>query len=244
MIKKIYNKIHSRLSSFCSSRNIEHYGYNAVRDKFEDAIMLTGKRKNLVIIDGGAHKGSTVKEFCERTVSSKIYAFEPQPECAAEIKKIYYGNRNVLVIQKALGSERKTTQFNILKRSSSSSIFKPTQINTDLHGNEMNINEVIDVDLIKIDDIINEDEIDIIKLDLQGYELEALKGAYKHLQNTKVIITEVEFIQLYENQPLFADIDFNLRKNGFHFFNFYHLYTFENGQMDAGDAIFVRNDII
>ena len=57
---------------------------------YEDAIMLTGKRNNLVIIDGSAHKGATVKEFTERTVSSKIYAIQPQPECAVEIKKVFW----------------------------------------------------------------------------------------------------------------------------------------------------------
>ena len=54
-------------------------------------------------------------------------------------------------------------------------------------------------------------EIDFLKMDVQGGELAVIEGAQKALGAVSVIETEVEFVPLYEQQPLFADIDIALR---------------------------------
>ncbi|MBL8763548.1 MAG: FkbM family methyltransferase [Phycisphaerae bacterium] len=67
----------------------------------------------------------------------------------------------------------------------------------------------------RLDDIPDIDAIDFLKLDIQGGELDALRGAARHLQRAVVIETEVEFVPLYEGQPLFAELDQELRRHGF-----------------------------
>merc|ERR1711924_266039 len=62
--------------------------------------------------------------------------------------------------------------------------------------------------------------IDFLKLDVQGYELAVLEGAEKTLQKALVIHTEVEFVEMYQKQPLFADVDQFLRRAGFVFHRF------------------------
>jgi FkbM family methyltransferase len=64
------------------------------------------------------------------------------------------------------------------------------------------------------------DDVDLIKIDVQGAELDVFRGAERALRSATVIITEVEFIPLYENQPLFGDIDRHLRGHGFEFHTF------------------------
>ena len=100
--------------------------------------------------------------------------------------------------------------------------------------------ESVDVDQVRLDGILDQD-IDVLKLDLQGYELDALKGCEKLLPRIKAITTEVEFVPLYEGQPLFADIDIYLRARGFRFLNLYELWTHPDGQLTAGDAIYLNN---
>ncbi|NBS18137.1 MAG: FkbM family methyltransferase [Gammaproteobacteria bacterium] len=58
---------------------------------------------------------------------------------------------------------------------------------------------------------------DYIKIDVQGGELEIFKNGTKTLQTVSFIHTEVSFIELYEGQPLFADVDQFLRSLGFRF---------------------------
>lgn len=63
-------------------------------------------------------------------------------------------------------------------------------------------------------------DIDFMKLDIQGAELDVLKAANTLLPSTLAIEVEVEFVPIYHNQPLFADVDNFMRQNGFTFFNF------------------------
>ncbi|MDX2426946.1 MAG: FkbM family methyltransferase [Cycloclasticus sp.] len=84
-------------------------------------------------------------------------------------------------------------------------------------------------------------EVDLLKLGLQGYELVALKGCGKLLESIKIIAIEIEFIPLYDGQPLFGDIDVYLRAQGFRMLNLYELYTHPDGQLTAGDAVYLNS---
>jgi hypothetical protein len=103
----------------------------------------------------------------------------------------------------------------------------------------MDVAQIVDVPMVRIDGVLNQ-EVDILKLDLQGYELEALRGATNLLPRIKTITTEVEFVPLYDGQPLFGDIDCFLRQSGFRLLNLYELWTHPDGQLTAGDAIYLN----
>jgi FkbM family methyltransferase len=57
--------------------------------------------------------------------------------------------------------------------------------------------------------------IDALKIDVQGAELDVLRGAEQSLESVRMIETEVEFQELYEGQPVFTDVDRFLRDRGF-----------------------------
>ncbi|WP_367267754.1 FkbM family methyltransferase [Okeania sp. SIO2C9] len=67
-------------------------------------------------------------------------------------------------------------------------------------------------------------EIDFMQVDTQGGELKVLEGAKDILKSVLFLKVEVEFTSMYENQPLFADIDLYMRKSGFTFLDFETLY--------------------
>ena len=71
-----------------------------------------------------------------------------------------------------------------------------------------------------IDAIAEITTVDLIKIDVQGAELMIFENASRILPKTLVIQTEVIFVELYKNQPLFADIDCFLRSQGFQFHKF------------------------
>lgn len=56
---------------------------------------------------------------------------------------------------------------------------------------------------------------DLIKLDIQGYELEALKGASLALQQAQAVLMEVSLIDMYRNNPLLHDVTAFMRERGF-----------------------------
>ena len=78
------------------------------------------------------------------------------------------------------------------------------------------------IDTVRLNDVaeIGAPGCDLLKLDTQGSEAEMLANASETLKRCLIIQTEVEFAPLYEDQPLFADVDQILRGNGFMFHRF------------------------
>jgi protein O-GlcNAc transferase len=72
----------------------------------------------------------------------------------------------------------------------------------------------------RLDDIPEIKNIDFLKMDIQGGELRVFQNGLDRLSNAVLIQTEVSFNPLYENEPLFADIDRQLRSMGFVFHTF------------------------
>jgi len=105
----------------------------------------------------------------------------------------------------------------------------------------------------RLDDIPETAGVDFIKVDVQGGEMMVFAGALQRLKSALVIDVEVEFMPLYKNQPLFADIDLFLRSQGFSLHQL-HPYTLtfkptlakneaasKARQASWGDAVYVRD---
>jgi len=67
----------------------------------------------------------------------------------------------------------------------------------------------------RLDDISEISSIDFLKIDVQGSELSVFQNGHERLSKTVVIQTEVSFLALYKKQPIFSEIDLELRKLGF-----------------------------
>jgi len=217
------------------------YGRMAVRDRYAD-IKTRLATDSPTIIDGGANNGSTTEFFLRQYKSPVIHAFEPIPELVVKLKQQFADRRNVTVHGAAIGAEAKAVSFNVVNNLVSSSVLNPSALNKGIHGEKMDIRQVVEVPQVRLEDVMQDyREIDLLKLDLQGYELEALKGCGRLLERIKIISTEIEFVALYDGQPLFGDIDVFLRAHGFRLLNLYELYTHPDGQLTAGDAVYLNS---
>ncbi|MEJ3816632.1 FkbM family methyltransferase, partial [Campylobacter jejuni] len=65
------------------------------------------------------------------------------------------------------------------------------------------------------DDIGEIDAMDYLKIDVQGSELAVFQNGRRRLAEAVVIQTEVSFLPLYKKQPVFGEIDLELRSQGF-----------------------------
>lgn len=119
-----------------------------------------------------------------------------------------------------------TGQFRLCAAPMTSSMLEP---NAALLRRFMQLEEVCtvvrrsDMKTRRLDDLQVElgGRVDFLKLDVQGYELAVLHGAAENvLKEALVVHTEVEFVEMYEKQPLFAEVDQFLRSKGFVFHRF------------------------
>jgi FkbM family methyltransferase len=67
----------------------------------------------------------------------------------------------------------------------------------------------------RLDDIAAIRELDFLKIDVQGAELSVFQNGSEKLAKAVAIQTEISFLPLYENQPVFGEIDLELRAQGF-----------------------------
>jgi FkbM family methyltransferase len=176
-----------------------------------------------VILEAGAHNGFNSVEMVSAWPSATVHAFEPVPAAYEELvaRAKAFPNR-ILCNQAGLGPKAGKMDLNLSGDGSagscqSSSLLPPTSQNAQEYS-FLNFEKTISVEVTTIDDWAaanNVDRLDFLWLDMQGYELECLKGAKKMLPLVKAIHLEVSNIQLYEGAPLYPEVKSWLAQHGF-----------------------------
>ena len=176
---------------------------------------------------------------------------DPRSEHSVLLKNSKSEFKSETLITKALWSSEGTIQLNLCRKPMTSSTFKPNEQFASLFpdATRFDVMESIELPSTTIDIISTElnQNFDVIKLDIQGAELEVLKGSTTAINNVLAAEIEVEFHHLYEGQPLFDKI-FNLMKQqNFEFIDFVSLYRWAPirhtglGQLTFADALFMRS---
>lgn len=83
---------------------------------------------------------------------------------------------------------------------------------------------------------------DIVKLDLQGYDVEALSGAGETLRSAKVVIVEVWYAPVYNDTVTYLKVSDFMQKNGFSIYALMGLHYSTTDRLLWSDAIFLRSD--
>lgn len=161
-------------------------------------------------IDIGANKGNYSKLLLEQT-DANVLAFEPLPKAYAELealKKIYPTRFSAVNI--GVGDQNTSLEINYGDEDSELASFS-TEANLINYVGESNINKLM-VNIVTLDNYFNSNtesikfsEIDLLKIDTEGYEYEVLNGAQNTIKKyrPKYIQIEYNLHQLFKSQSLF-----------------------------------------
>ncbi|WP_426094218.1 FkbM family methyltransferase [Flavobacterium sp. DSR2-3-3] len=169
------------------------------------------------IIDVGANSGQFTKVATHLYPHAQIHTFEPLPDLYSIIEKKFSSNPNINTYNIALGNEDGTILFNKNKFGHTSSILEINEENIHFTRKD-NVLEQIRVQIKKLDSIAlftDKTHLSLLKLDVQGYELEVLKGADQTLKAIDYIIIEANLEELYSSQPSFTVMNNYLQMKGF-----------------------------
>lgn len=195
------------------------------------------------VLDIGANTGQFTKTISTLLPNAKIYSFEPLPECFEQIQRLANKNPQIKALNLGIGNQSGVICFERSSVSVSSSFLKMSDIHKEAFPSTKN-NNTIDVKIAKLDDVIKDLDITeslLIKIDVQGYENEVLKGGEKTIKKAKLIIVETSFVTLYESQPLFDEIYSMFKNWGFLYVGMLDQLSDPNtGMILQGDSIFVR----
>jgi FkbM family methyltransferase len=132
-------------------------------------------REDSSCIDVGAHMGAVLYHFARLAPRGRHHAFEPIPHLAAELRRLFPG----VAVHEAAASDRtgEAEFHHVVTNAGYSGLRRRTYARPDERV------ELIRVRLCRIDDVFPEDQrVDFVKIDVEGAELEVLRGATRTLR--------------------------------------------------------------
>jgi len=184
------------------------------------------------IIHVGAHYGEEISEYIDNGIQD-IILFEPLVENFDVLsKKVKTLNANIEGHQVALGSKKgDATMYVSDNEKQSSSVLKPKVHLT--HHPHVKFPSTEEVEVHLLDDY-NSKDYNFINMDVQGYELEVLKGGTKTLEHVDYVYCEVNRDEVYENNAYVEELD--------EFLSGYNMKRVETDWAGDiwGDALYIR----
>jgi FkbM family methyltransferase len=201
-----------------------------------------------VILDVGANIGNTIAAYRDAFPEADVYAFEPFPPIYEKLAARFAGDGRVHPFHLAAGRRPEIKPFFVNEYVDTNSLLpRPSSSRRYYAADNLPLGTV-PVEVTTLDEFAQQQElvhIDILKLDIQGGEADALAGARRLLSGSAVdlIFSEVFFAPHYEGASLFHEITGILAGYSYTLYNLYHLVSGSNGQLRFADALYVSDRI-
>lgn len=218
------------------------FGHFAIPKKQNEKISKILLKKylpaNPVIIDCGAHDGADTIELARLFKGATIHSLEPVDQLFERLKRRTGNDKGIFIYQLALSDQTGFGEFHLSEGESdaSSSLLQPMEHLKDHPLTKFQ--KTIQVKTMALDDWAGKNNIahvDLLWLDMQGFELNMLKASSKILDTVKVIHTEVSTKETYKGVAQYNTYKRFLEQKGFKVI----IEAIPKG-WDMGNVLFVR----
>ncbi|MBV6478192.1 MAG: hypothetical protein HGGPFJEG_00940 [Ignavibacteria bacterium] len=227
MIRKVFSQAERKFKKLKKAisknkddkRNVKNSGNTAITGDINSFFKYLHERgfRPRILLDVGAHSASWSRMFKKIFPDIKAILIEPLSEMEEHLKKFQTEFPETKYYLACAGSEA-----GIKYLTTKTSLEGATLL---LNKNErlLSENSQREVKVITIDSLLDEGEFEIpdfVKLDVQGFELEVLKGAEKLFGKTEAFILEVSFYEYMKGMPVFFDIVKFMYDKGYEVYDF------------------------
>jgi FkbM family methyltransferase len=238
------------------------FGYKLTKVLDKDVLNFDYISKNLItksdpiIFDVGANKGQSIIRYKKLFKSPIIHSFEPNIDVINVLKKKYYNDKNLFLNSLAVGEKKGNLEFNVNSISGHSSFKKLVANTTWIKKRSESINidskkytaKKINAKIVTLDDYASENNIlniDILKIDTQGFEDKVLAGAQKLLEKNRIKLIQLELIfsEIYENVLQIYDVEKTLIPNNYKLFGINQGGNLMSHYVYQSDFIYVSQDL-
>jgi FkbM family methyltransferase len=163
-----------------------YHAFKAYTDRAERRLLKSILSAGAVVVDAGANIG-VYSQFLSRCVgrSGVVHSFEPSPENFSRLQAATRKLANVRLSQAAVG-----------ECSGRSKLYLSDQLNVDhrTYATDGDLRSAVPIDVAALDDYFKAGQrVDLIKMDIQGYELHALRGTNRVLADNPAAKLLLEF---------------------------------------------------
>ena len=231
----------ARLSAVPLYRHGLRHGVGAAIE--HDAILsFLSASKVTDVVDIGANNGQ-FSLLCRKWLPrAMIYAFEPLTGPGDKFREIFRDDPSTRMIQSAIGARSAELDMHVSRAVDSSSLLPIGTTQSEMFpGTEESHLEQVRV--APLDALLDREALSpgsLLKIDVQGYELEVLRGCESLLDRFAAVYVECSFVELYDGQALAHEVIDWLHQRGF-YLDRIGLMTFDkHGVSVQGDFLFLR----
>lgn len=246
MKTKLFNALKTGLSLLedpNAVRALAKWPKFSVTSYFMVSGMLKQGIRPKTVIDVGANVGQFAVASAKLFPGCNVHSFEPVPESVAKLKENVSG-LPVAVHPVALGEERGDILFHVNAHTHSSSALPLEDAHLAAFP-EAKETATITVEVSTLDEVFENIDLPgpvLLKLDVQGYEPQTLKGGGNTLERVDYVVLEASFKPMYKGEMLFTDVVGSMEERGFRFERpVGWLAAPGTGEILQADALFARN---
>jgi FkbM family methyltransferase len=193
------------------------------------------------VVDIGANRGQFA--LAARAISgAKVISFEPLPQAAEVFKKIFSDDSAARLHVAAIGERAERKLIHLSARDDSSSLLEIGAAQSNFFPGTHEVG-TLEVQVGALDDFLTKEEIvrpAMLKLDVQGFELQALAGCKNLIDNFDYVYCECSFVELYKDQKLAGEVIGYVRSLGFSLTGIYNPSYDRDGNCIQADLLFGR----
>lgn len=228
------------------------FNRNAIFEK------LLPKDKKIIIFDVGANIGQSLKEFKDRLPNAEVHCFEPESKNFRQLSDVGAKYSDCYLVNAGIGAKDGVLTINKYDESGLNSFLAISKNSLTVKaGSHKKVNESLkkeqeqeECKIITLDGYCVENKIDkinLLKIDVQGFENEVLKGSKDILSRAAIdiVLVEIIFDDCYGDGNTFSNVESFLIPNGYVLYDISHIYKdLKIGRTNWVDAVYIKKDTL
>jgi FkbM family methyltransferase len=175
--------------------------------------------RSALVVDVGANEGAFSAGVLGVAPQARILAAEPGPGPRERLRARIGDRPNVEIRDVAVAAESGTATFHLTAHDHNSSLHAPREESRDTIDAGWQVVQELEVRTVSLDELVGDRTADVLKIDVQGSEMDVLAGGERALAHARAVLLEMNFFSQYEGDATFNVLHAEMDRRGFDLVN-------------------------